>query len=91
MRLYLDANSKNHIGYTPDFLIIENSGNTYIYDVQGEIDYDPTRLACRVKGDLFIEKEDEDGINDYFELSEEDEKTLKSLLDDEKSEFKEEE
>ena len=56
MRLYLDAESKNHIGYTPDWLKVsfEENGETLelTLDIQGDIDYDNTCLSCRCKGDL---------------------------------------
>ena len=56
MRLYLDAKSKNNIGYTPDWLKVtyEENGERLdlTLDIQGEIGYDPKCLSCRCKGDL---------------------------------------
>lgn len=56
MRLYLNAESKNKIGYTPDWLKVsykENEQNMELtLDIQGEIDYDTDCLSCRCKGDL---------------------------------------
>lgn len=78
MRLYLSGESKNQIGYTPDFIVI--NGNHY--DIQGDIDYDPTTLSCRVKGELFVAKED-----DYYPLDEKEEEKLLNLLNAEDSKF----
>lgn len=56
MRLYLDAKSKNNIGYTPDWLKVsyEKDGQPMVLtlDIQGDIDYSPNTLSCRCKGDL---------------------------------------
>lgn len=56
MRLYLDAESKNNIGYTPDWLKVsyeENGqGLELTLDIQGEIDYSTDCLSCRCKGDF---------------------------------------
>lgn len=56
MRLYLNADSKNHMGYTPDWLRVsyEENGETLelTLDIQGDIDYSQTCLSCRCKGDL---------------------------------------
>lgn len=56
MRLYLDAESKNNIGYTPDWLKVSyrENGQNYnlVLDIQAWIDYDNKRLSCRCKGDL---------------------------------------
>ena len=55
MRLYLDAESKNNIGYTPDWLKVSYKENRQDYelvlDIQAWIDYDSKRLSCRCKGD----------------------------------------
>lgn len=56
MRLYLDADSKNNIGYTPDWLKVRyfEDGNEMelTLDIRGEISYQKDRLHCRCKGDL---------------------------------------
>lgn len=56
MRLYLYAESKNNIGYIPDWLRVKYKqyGSEYelILDIQGEIEYDKNCLNCRCKGDL---------------------------------------
>ena len=56
MRLYLNANSKNKIGYTPDWLRFSYNENGEDFeltlDIQGEIDYDMDCLNCQCKGDL---------------------------------------
>ena len=56
MRLYLEAESKNNVGYTPDWLKVtyKEDGETLelTLDIRGEIGYDPDRLSCRCKGDL---------------------------------------
>jgi hypothetical protein len=52
MRLYLDTDSKKHIGYTPDWLKVTYNELEYTFDIQGEIDYEKDGLHCRVKGDL---------------------------------------
>ena len=56
MRLYLDAESKNNIGYTPDWLKVsyKKNGQDYelVLDIQAWIDYDNESLSCRCKGDL---------------------------------------
>lgn len=71
MILYLNAISKNNIGYTPDSLIIDNK----VYDIQGDIDYSTKGLSCRVKGDLFIEKD-----NEYCLMNKKEERRLLELL-----------
>lgn len=78
MRLYLSGDSKNKVGYTPDFIII--NGNHY--DIQGAIDYDSETLNCRVKGDIFVAKED-----DYYPLDEKEEEKLLNLLNSNDSKF----
>lgn len=78
MRLYLSGDSKNKIGYTPDFIVI----NENHYDIQGDIDYDSTTLSCRVKGELFVAKED-----DYYPLDEKEEEKLLNLLNAKDSKF----
>lgn len=56
MRLYLGAESKNNIGYTPDWLKVHYKENgqdmALVLDIQGTIDYDRECLSCRCKGDL---------------------------------------
>ena len=56
MRLYLSAESKNNIGYTPDWLKVTYEENGQVLeltlDIQGSIDYDRETLSCRCKGDL---------------------------------------
>lgn len=77
MRLYLDAESKNNIGYTPDWIQVtyDEDGKHFelTLDIRGDIDYDPTCLSCRCKGELvpwtlWIDHGDE---IDLSELSEE--------------------
>ena len=56
MRLYLEAESKNKVGYTPDWLkvtFLENGKQMELtLDIQGDIGYDDKCLSCRCKGDL---------------------------------------
>lgn len=59
MRLYLSAQTKYNIGYTPDWIQItipkpEKPEHTLslTMDIQGEIGYDPESVNVRVKGDL---------------------------------------
>lgn len=56
MRLYLYAESKNKIGYIPDWLKINfRKGGELMeltLDIQGEIDFSKDDLSCRCKGDL---------------------------------------
>lgn len=56
MRLYLEAESKNRVGYTPDWLEVtfyENGKQMELtLDIQGDIGYDDKCLSCRCKGDL---------------------------------------
>jgi len=56
MNLYLAANSRKHIGYTPDWIQIWYSTNQFEYaltlDIQGEIGYTNNSFSCRCKGDL---------------------------------------
>lgn len=56
MRLYLEAKSKNKIGYTPDWLKVSFYEDGELLeltlDIQGEIDYDENCLSCRCKGVL---------------------------------------
>jgi hypothetical protein len=78
MRLYLNAESKNKIGYTPDWLKVtyEEDGQVLelVLDIQGSIDYDRETLSCRCKGELIpwvlwnCETGDE---TDLYELSNE--------------------
>lgn len=56
MRLYLNAESKNKVGYTPDWLKVSFYKNDELMeltlDIQGEIGYDENCLSCCCKGDL---------------------------------------
>ena len=56
MRLYLNAESKNKVGYTPDWLRVSFYKNgermELTLDIQGDIGYDEDCLSCRCKGDL---------------------------------------
>lgn len=58
MRLYLNAESKNKVGYTPDWLRVsfyENGERMELtLDIQGDIDYDENCLSCRCKGELLL-------------------------------------
>ena len=77
MRLYLNATSKNKIGYTPDTLIVELGKKHYEYDVQGWTDYDDDGLQCRVKGELL--KRD-DSKDEYVEMTQHDKNELIRML-----------
>ena len=78
MRLYLNARSKNNIGYVPDWLKVcykENGQELELaLDIQGEISYEKNGLDCRCKGDLvpwtLFNMENGEEIN-YDEMSEE--------------------
>ena len=54
MRLYLNAESKNNYGYTPDWVKVSFEEDGIVYDltldISGEFDYDSTCLNCRCKG-----------------------------------------
>lgn len=56
MRLYLNADSKTGVGYTPDWLKVPYQEDKEEFeltlDIWGETDYDRTGLNCRTKGDL---------------------------------------
>lgn len=56
MRLYLNAESKNNVGYIPDWLRVsyQKDGQNYelTLDIQAWIDYNNECLSCRCKGDL---------------------------------------
>lgn len=52
MRLYLNADSKNNIGYTPDWLKVTYKEQELTLDVRGDIDYDTDCLNCRCKREL---------------------------------------
>lgn len=57
MRLYLNAKSKNNIGYTPDWLKVTYTNEKgedieLTLDIQGFTDYHTDCLNCRVKGEL---------------------------------------
>lgn len=52
MRLYLNAKSKDGIGYTPDWLQVRFDNYELTLDIQGSIDYDKKTLSCRCKGEL---------------------------------------
>ena len=78
MRLYLSANSKKNIGYTPDWLKVTYEDNGHLceltLDIQGSIDYDKESLNCRCKGDLIpwtLLDYDVDVEVDLYELSKE--------------------
>lgn len=78
MRLYLEAESKNGVGYTPDWLKVnyyENGEQMELtLDIQGDIYYDNRCLSCRCEGDLIpwvlfnCENGDE---NDLYSLTDE--------------------
>jgi hypothetical protein len=78
MRLYLNAKSKNNIGYTPDWLKVSYAEDRQNFeltlDIQGDIDYDPNSLDCRCKGDLipWVLYNNTNGSEiDLYDLSEE--------------------
>ena len=56
MRLYLNAESENEVGYTPDWLRVsyyENGERMELtLDIQGDIGYEKDCLSCRCKGEL---------------------------------------
>lgn len=57
MRLYLNAKSKNKIGYTPDWLKVTYTNEKgedieLTLDIQGWTDYHTDGLNCRTKGEL---------------------------------------
>lgn len=57
MRLYLNAKSKNKIGYTPDWLKVTYTNDKgedieLTLDIQGFTDYHTDGLHCRTKGEL---------------------------------------
>lgn len=57
MRLYLNAKSKNKIGYTPDWLKVTYTNEKgedieLTLDIQGFTDYHTDCLNCRTKGEL---------------------------------------
>lgn len=56
MRLYLNAESKNNVGYIPDWLRVSYQKDDQEYeltlDIQAWIDYNNECLSCRCKGDL---------------------------------------
>ena len=56
MRLYLKAESRNKVGYVPDWIKVsykeEGKELELTLDIRGEIDYDKNMLNCRCKGDL---------------------------------------
>lgn len=58
MRLYLEAESKNRVGYTPDWLRVsfyENGERMELtIDIQGDIGYEDGCLSCRCKGELIL-------------------------------------
>lgn len=78
MRLYLDAKSKDNIGYTPDWIQITYDENGHqlelTLDIHGWIDYDRSCLSCRCKGELvpwtLVDLEDGDEV-DLSEMTEE--------------------
>ena len=82
MRLYISGNSKEKIGYVPDYLIIQNGSKEYQYSIEGECDYDIDNISCRTKGDL-LKRNDE--LDEYISLNEEDEKEIIKLLKDKNS------
>ncbi|MEG1299680.1 MAG: hypothetical protein RSC93_03170 [Erysipelotrichaceae bacterium] len=53
MKLYVEANSKNGIGYTPAWIQFMFNGHfEIIFDIHGMIEYDDKSLSCKVKGEL---------------------------------------
>ena len=72
--MYLYGESKLEIGYTPDWIRFEHDDEEWTFDIQGDIDYDPNRLNCRIKGELIPWTLVRDGYEitlDDAELSEE--------------------
>ena len=88
MRLYLDAKSKNNIGYTPDWIKIDYEENGTLYtltlDLQGDIDYNEDTLSCRYKGDLVPWTIYDNETGDEYNLSEMDEDDLEFFMPVEK-------
>lgn len=56
MRLYLSANSKNNIGYIPDWLKVTYEENGQFFDltldINGTIEFNYDCLSCVCKGEL---------------------------------------
>lgn len=57
MRLFLEANTTQNIGYTPDWVKIyffneKEEEMELTLDIQGELGYENNGFNCRVKGDL---------------------------------------
>lgn len=88
MRLYLDAKSKNNIGYTPDWLKIDYEENETVYtltlDLQGDIDYNEDTLSCRYKGDLIPWVLNDNETGDEYNLYGMDDDTLEFFMPVEK-------
>ena len=88
MRLYLDAKSKNNIGYTPDWIKIDYEENGTLYtltlDLQGDIDYNEDTLSCRYKGGLIPWTLYDNETGNEYDLSEMDEDELESIMPFEK-------
>ena len=81
MRLYLSADSKQNIGYIPDwirFVYLEDGKERILtLDIHGDIDYDEKCLNCRCKGEFIPWTLSGDDIGEIYlyelemELSEE--------------------
>ena len=88
MRLYLDAKSKNNIGYTPDWIKIDYEENGTLYtltlDLQGDIDYNKDTLSCRYKGDLIPWVLNNNETGDEYNLYGMDDDTLEFFMPVEK-------
>lgn len=52
MKLYLDATSKQNIGYTADWIRFEDDQYELTFDIQGWDEYSNTTLSCKIKGEL---------------------------------------
>lgn len=80
MRLYLNANSKNNVTYTPDTLIVELGKKRRVYDIQGWTDFDTNGLKTRTKGELKKRVG-----NDYKAMNHKDQIELVNMLIDPKT------
>lgn len=88
MILYLEAESKNSIGYTPDWIQVTYNENgkqlELTLDIQGWIDYNKDCLSCRCKGELVPWTLVNLGDGEEIDLSEMSEEEVEEEYPDEK-------
>lgn len=88
MILYLEAESKNSIGYTPDWIQATYNENgkqlELTLDIQGWIDYNKDCLSCRCKGELVPWTLVNLGDGEEIDLSEMSEEEVEEEYPDEK-------